>query len=303
LKSLVQVVYADPSSTDSNVVPGNAQATIIRPSVGSSGSPAVTATGLFSVPGLSTEIRGFTIANSLIGSSAAGPINPSSVGMLIQDSDVLVDKNYFIDSGIGIDVQVTGANAAVPTIEDDGVIGNLIGIQVDDLGSTTFASGSLIDIVNNTIALNTTGILVNALATSPLLAQAENNIFWENHDLSTSRAGSAIQATVANKIVPRYNMFSGNGPSETNYTDDTINVGSGFNPAALTGTPDSLGNFIGSPGFVSARDPRPTVDGPAVFYNEANFDLTVGSAAIDSGNNSAAPATDFLSRTRVTIPG
>jgi hypothetical protein len=96
-------------------------------------------------------------------------------------------------------------------------------------------------------------------------------------------------------------MFSGNGANVNSGVDDAINIGNGFDPHLLTTTPDALGNFVGTAGFVSPRDPRPIGDGPANFFLDANFDLTLGSSAIDNAIETLAPKLDFLSRGRVDI--
>ena len=60
--------------------------------------------------------------------------------------------------------------------------------------------------------------------------------------------------------------------SDTSPADDTLNLGNGFDPAALGATPDAQGNYVGKPAFVSPRDPRPGSDGPADLFIDANFD-------------------------------
>ena len=138
------------------------------------------------------------------------------------------------------------------------------------------------------------------------MAQLFNNIFWQNHDQTTARIGAGIFATATNKLIARNNLFSGNGmdsPTESRFAG--FNVGNGFLSANIGTVPTnaSLGNYAGDPAFVSPRDPRPGGDGPAAFFIDANFNLTVNSAAIDGGNDAVAPGRDFLGRTRVDIPG
>jgi hypothetical protein len=98
-------------------------------------------------------------------------------------------------------------------------------------------------------------------------------------------------------------MFSGNGASDSNQGASVINAGGSFNPAVLGPTPDAFGNFTGNPAFVTPRDPRPNGDGPGDFFQEANFDLTAASAAIDAALPSITPASDLLYRGRVRISG
>ena len=89
LSPFVSIVSADPSSTDTSYVPGNALSTIIRaPAVASATTNVtVTATNLSSFVNSSTgqvfetEVGGFTIASPLVGNPATGPINPNAVGL------------------------------------------------------------------------------------------------------------------------------------------------------------------------------------------------------------------------------
>jgi hypothetical protein len=305
LKSLVRVLSASLNSTDSALQPGNTLQTVIQaptiPAAGTTQTIAVTAANLFSVPGLQTELGGISVDSPLVGDPARGPIDPTSVGILIVNSNVLVDKDVFLTSGNAVVVDLSGLVAATPSIQDDVIAGNINGIVINDGGAGALAQP--LNIANNTIVDNTLGLAAFDSPISPFLANVANNIFWENHDLTASRSGLAVVSSVPNKLLLVSNLFSGNGPSETDPSDDTLNVGSGFNPAILGPTPDSLGNFTGAPAFVASRDPRPTADGPAEFFIDANFDLTANSAAIDAANPGLAPAVDFLYRSRVRIAG
>ncbi len=300
LKSQVRVLSADPSSTDSNFVMGNALNTVIRAPDGQS-PVTVLGNNLFSAPGLDTELSGFTIANALVGNLATGPINPASIGLSLSNSDVLIDGNYFINAGTAISVSVSGPNTAGPRLQSNVVVGNLTGIAVNDSGATSYRTVSPTTIYNNTILFNTTGVLVTP--STLVAADIANNIFAYNNDRAASPAGAAVQATAPGLTQLRYNLFWENGPSQTSYTDDVVGVGGSFDPAALGPVPDSQGNFVGDPKFVNTRDPRPAFDGPGFFYTDSNFNLRLGSAAIDNAIASLAPPTDFLGRGRVDIPG
>src|SRR5205823_2653600 len=109
------------TSTDTNLTQGNALATIIRAPQASGTAPTTTVQGdnLFSISDFSTEVSGFTIASPLVGDSARGPINSGSFAVLLNGSDVLFDKNYIIDSGVGIGVNYGGSNALAPRFEDN----------------------------------------------------------------------------------------------------------------------------------------------------------------------------------------
>lgn len=309
MKSLVKLVSADQSSTNANRVQGNPLTTIIRaPSAGVAGATntTVSAVGLFSVPGLDTEISGFTIASPLLGDPALGALDVSSVGLRINNSNILVTRNYFVDAGFGIAVETSGAFATTPRILSNGLIGNATGILINDInGSTVLGAGRFANIRNNTFAFNSFGLLANVTANSPIMAEISNNIFWQNHDQTLNRSGAGIYATTTNKLVARNNLFSGNGTdSLTEARFSGFNVGNGFDKSKIGTTPTSasLGNFAGDPAFISPRDPRPGADGPASFFIDANFNLTGNSAAIDAGDDILAPARDFLGRARVGIP-
>ncbi len=305
LKSLVRVLSASLSSTDTSFQPGNALATVIRapttPAAPATQNIAVSASNLISVPGLETEIGGFSIVSPLIGSQANGSVDPASIGVSIFNSNVLVDKDYILLGGTGVSVTTQGLNAATPSILDDVISGNIYGVVINDAGTGSVQSP--IGILNNDIVDNQVGVVAVVNASAPVLADIGNNIFWQNHDQTPARNGAAVAASTPNKLLLQGNMFSGNGPSDSNQGQAVINVGGGFNPATLGSTPDQFGNFTGNPGFVSPRDPRPGADGPGEFFLDANFDLTSASAAIDAALPSIAPPYDFLYRSRVRIPG
>jgi hypothetical protein len=300
LKSEVRVLSADPSSTDSSFVPGNALNTVIRAPDGAN-PVTVTGTNLFSAPGLDTELSGFTIANALVGNPATGPIRTTAIGLSLTDSDVLIDRNYFINSGTAISVSVSGVNTAGPRLQNNVVVGNLTGIAVIDGGATSYRTPAATTIYNNTISFNTIGIQVSPSTLGAV--DIANNILAFNNDRANPRSGAAIQATAPGLTSVRFNLFWDNGASQSSNADDVIGVGGNFNPNTLGTAPDALGNFVGNPQFVNARDPRPAFDGPGFFYTDSDFGIKKTSAAIDNALQSLAPATDFLGRSRVDIPG
>jgi hypothetical protein len=305
LRPFLKLISVSPSSTDTSLVGGNAQQTVIRapvPSPTSTGlNVTVSGTNLPTIPGIDTEVAGFSIASPLVGDPANGPIDPNSIDVQLVNSNVLLDRNYIVDSHIGVDVVTSPTAMTVPRILNDGIIGNDIGILLQDVGSTSLPQPT--SMINNTIAFNTFGLYTVADVTAPLLGNVFNDIFWENHDTTTARGGAGIFSTALNKLLVKNSLFQGNGPSETSPAFAGINVGNGFVAPLLGPTPDGLGNFTGAPAFVAPRDPRPGADGPANFFLDANFDLTKSSAAIDAANNAVAPPTDFLLRGRIRIPG
>jgi large repetitive protein len=313
MKQFVRLLSADPSSTDKTIFTtstGDAHATIIRAPFSAS-APAgnyitVSASGLQSFTGLSTEIAGFSIASPLVGDPANGSINPNSVALAINNSNILVDKDYIVDAGTGISVDVSGATALTPVIENDGVIGNTIGISVMDGGSIS-STASPVNIINNDIAFNTFGLALTNTAASPIQAYVASNIFWENHDQTSARFGYAIFSPNPNKISMRNDLFFGNGATESSQANVVNTVQNGFSAAALGSTAQAAlnnqGSFIGNPNFVFPIDPRPGSDGPANFFLDADFQLTASSAAIDNALQATAVPTDLLGASQVTIPG
>jgi hypothetical protein len=308
LKQFVKVESAAVTSTDTNLVFGNALNTVIRapadPNLFATNPPAyptVLASGLNSGAGVPTEITGFTIASPLVGDPNFGTIDPHSMGVEVINSNVLIDKNYIIDAQNGIAVFTSGVNAFTPQIVSDVIDGNGTGILLVDAGTTSLASATIIN--NDDLTFNTIGVNAVDVGSSPLLAVMNNDIFWQNHDQTSSRAGVGIFSTVPDKLVVLSSLFQSNGASDTSPIFAGINVGNGFNPAGLTTTPDALGDYTGNPAFISPSDPRPGADGPGKFFVNANFDLNTRSVAIDAANNSVAPPLDLLNRTRIKIAG
>ena len=305
LKPYVRLISADPSAKDTNFIAGNAQQTVIRAPARTLTDTAtlitVSATNIKSIPGINTELAGFSIASPLLFDPAIGLIDSNSQAVSISNADVLLDKNYMVDSNIGVYVVTSGSLAPAPRLLDNGFIGNNIGVVLQDNNTTSLTS--LTQIINDDFAFNTIGLLAIDNTSSLLLGNIVNDIFWQNHDLTPTRGGAAIYSQFPNKLVVRSSVFTNNGPNDRSTSDDTINVGNGFNPAGLTGTPDALGNLTGVPAFVASRDPRPGSDGPAIFFLDANFDLTRNSIAIDAADNSQAPPVDFIYRGRVKIAG
>ena len=228
---------------------------------------------------------GLTIASPLVGDPALGPINPNAVGLYANNSNLLIDRDYFIDAGNGILVITSGASSQAPQIKNDGIIGNINGLVVQDGGASNTATTT--EVINNTFAYNTNGLLaLNIAATGSEQAYVANNIFWQNHDQTLARTGLGIFSQTVNKLVLNNNLFSGNGASDTSTAYAAVNIGNGFDPTMLgplaANASANLGNFTGSPQFVAPRDPRPGSDGPATFFLDANFGLLSTSAAINN---------------------
>ncbi len=298
LRSLVRVISASSSSTDSSFQPGIAQQTVIR--APGNGQAVVTASGLSSITGLPTELAGVTIVSPLLGDQNSGAIDPNSIGVFITNSKLVLDKNIIIDAGMGVLVNASGSSTGMPYVQSNLIAGSNYGVVVNDLGLSSV--GNAMDIDNNTIVDNQVGVLAIVNSGSPYVADVANNIFYANHDLTSARNGAAVVANAPNKIKLISNMFSSNGASNANQGASVINVGNGFN-GTLTTTPDASGNFVGTPGFVSPYDPRPGADGPAIFFQSENYNLTLSSSAIDAANEGFAPSYDFLYRSRVRISG
>jgi large repetitive protein len=313
MKNFVRLLSAASSSTDSTVFTtstGDALSTIIRApyeATAPSGTyTTVTASGIESLPGLPTEIAGFTIASPLVGDPALGSINPNAIALDITNSDLVIDKDYFIDAGVGIEVTTSGSSAITPSIYNDGIVGNINGVVIDDGGGTTSATAP-VDIINNDFAFNTIGLTLNNLASTPEQAYVASNIFWQNHDQTNARNGYAIYSVLPDKVVLQNNLFQSNGASDTSQANATNNLGNGFSPTLLGPTAADAqadqGNFTGNPAFVFPIDPRPGSDGPANFFLDGDYQLTASSAAIDNAWEPTAIPTDLLGNSQVKIPG
>ncbi|WP_169980340.1 S8 family serine peptidase [Tautonia rosea] len=294
LKSLVRLVSADLSSTDSNVVPGRAQATIIRAPLNPNGPEvSVIGTDLIGLGGaVDTELRGFAIVAPLSNVST-GQIQEDSKGLLLINSGGQFHRNIIINGGVGLDItpRSSGSNAR---IESNVFAGNRTGLFLQDGDNTDPIQP--VRVANNTFALNNGGMVVYdaTLNTgSIVVADVVNNIFWQNNTRTPGATDThlAVYPPVAQV---RGNMF-GSNPN---------NPLLGFPVGAISTTPTAAAafNYIGEPAFIAARDPRPGFDGPTVTLLDGNFGLTPSSAAIDAAIGQAAPSADFLGRPRVDVP-
>jgi hypothetical protein len=303
LKSLVQLVSASASSTNTTLYPGIAKETIIRPAFGATNVVTVTGSGILSTEVAPTRLSGFTFAAPLQGSETSGTINPASIGLSLTNSLINVDRIYVMNAGTGVQINTSGSSAPTPIISNSVIVGNINGVNISD-GGTTDSLLTPIVLTNNTIAFNDNGVVVNVTDNSPVdFVQILNTIFSGNASLTNPRTGYAVSSTTLDRVTLRFNNFFNNGASPTNYADDTTNIGNGFDPAALNSGRDSLGNVPGDPAFVFPIDPRPAADGPLKFFTDANYDIRKTSVGIDAALNSDAPTLDFLYRGRVTIPG
>ncbi len=319
VKPGVRLLSADLSSTDSSYLAGSANNTLIygvaQPTPGATpGAPSVpgvlqfsnnyitTVTVQGSIFGVPTEVSGFSIISPLIGDPSLGLIDPTNQGILALNSNVVIDRNNIINAGSGLVLATSGVNAATSQVFDNVIAGNIIGVNITDTGATSSIATPFL-VVNNTISDNSFGLINGSSTADKLQAYVLNNIFYSNHDVAAPRAGTGIQSYTSNTLGVGFNLFFGNGPNAVSSADDAIGLFGQFVPAALSSQPDALGNFVGNPAFVAARDPRPNGDTPAVFFLNGNYDLTGQSAAINAANNADAPLTDFLYRSPTRVPG
>ena len=309
LKGQVRVLSADPSSGDTSYLPGNPLATIIDGNTVQAshyfnsipGGTVVSAGNIAYVPGILTEISGFTILAPLLGDNVRGILDTSSIGVELYNADVLVDKNYIVNAGIGVNIATPVTNATGSQILSNVIAGNYYGVAISDLG-TSVSYASPVQVINNTIVDNTYGLVTFATKTNAIQAFVLNDIFYGNHDLTASRSGTGIFSIGANTLSVGSNLFYANGVSGAP-SSNAIGTFSTLTPASLSAKPDAYGNILGDPAFVSPRDPRPNGDTAPVFFNYANYDLTSKSPAINAALNSVAPATDILYRKAVAIAG
>ena len=309
MKGQIRLLSADPSSTNTFFIPGSPLGTIIYGNTSTSttfnfrsGIVTVNASDIAAVPGVPTEISGFTILNPLLGDSVTGFIDTTSVGIALNNANVTVDKNYVINAGIGVSIASTGFGVVGSAINTNVIAGNYIGIQISDLNTgTTYATP--VQVINNTIANNTYGLSNFTSRASTTQAFVLNDIFYNNHALTSARTGSGILSLSANSLVTVSNLFWSNGPNNLPSSNVNGQFGVFLNSSSLSTTPNAAGNFVGDPAFVAPRDPRPNGDTPAVFFRFGNYDLSSRSAAINLANPAFAPATDILYRLPVSIPG
>lgn len=301
LRSYIRVFSADPTSSDSIFNPGQALQTVLLAPSGVTGqSIVVNGSNILSLPNLQTELAGFTIMTQV-----SGTILANSLGVNLFNSDVLIDKNYIISSGVGVHVTVNGISAGTPRIENNVIVGNTYGVVINDTGVQSFRNNQPVRFYNNTVALNDNGMLLLSAGSQPIVADLTNNIFASNFRIQSNgaRTGTAIYAATSNRWTVRNNLFFNNGADSRSTVDDTAGIGGSFNPFVITATGDANGNLTGNPAFVNPRDPRPSPQGqgPNVFVLDANFDLTSNSSAIDNGLQSVAPVVDLRYRSRTDI--
>jgi hypothetical protein len=303
LKSLVQLVSADPRSTDAAVIPGIAQKTVIMaPFLGGAATTTVVATDLVSAAGFRTLFQGFTVLSPTSTGGTTGSIVDGSIGINSSNSDLDISKNIFLGAAEAARVTISGGAAATPRLLSNLFDGNLNAVVIADFGTTGFLNSRSVHVFNNTFAYNTNGVAIASAAPGgPILSEIANNIFFQTATRGV-RSGSAIIANTDNRGVLRANLFSGNGPNAASGADDVIGVFPGFNNLTLNTRPDAFGNFVGDPAFLRPIDARPNAAGVGNFLLGANFDLAQRSKAIDVALNSLAPTTDLLHRTRVNIP-
>ncbi len=293
LRSLVRVFAADPASTDALLIRSTSNTHVIRAPDGAAADAAsVTATGINDEGAAAATIGGFVIDNPLLGNPVLGSIRSDRVGLRITDSNLIVRENIFVTSGAGIEVNLD-ADGPAPTIVNNLINGNLVGIEVASAGFLSDA----VEIRNNTLVFNDLGLQVDASGSVGIAADVISNIFANNDDGLGS--GAAISTDRATSTEIRYNLFSGNGPDELSPVDDLIGTGL----SGLSTTPDAQGNFVGDPEFIDARDARPDGDTPNIFFLFSDFGLESDSSAIDVALGNGAPARDFLGRIRLDIPG
>lgn len=305
LKAQTRLLSADSASTDAGYYPGNPLATIIYGNTSTTNTNFNTTTGgivvnaqnIGTVTGVPTEISGFTILAPLVGDVNRGSIDTTAVGVSLTNANVLVDKNYIVNAGVGVRVTTSGANVFGPQILTNVIAGNFAGIGLSDSGSTT-SYAMPTQIINNTIVDNTYGMYNESTRPGVTQALVFNDIFYNNHALSTARTGTGILSQAANTLIVGTNLFYGNGVSGAP-SSNASGVFTGFNPAFLTSRADTYGNFTADPAFVAARDPRPNGDTPATFFVYGNYDLSSRSAAINGALQAVAPATDILYRVPV----
>ena len=145
----VSIVSADPTSTNTKYVIGDAQTTIIRaPGITTSATiqnNTITANNIPYIAGAVTEVGGLSIASPLNdnGNNAAnGPIDPNANAIVISNSDVLIDRDNILDAGNGVSVFTNGVSAPTPDIQDDVIVGQYLRHRLQRQGAIDLRSRS-----------------------------------------------------------------------------------------------------------------------------------------------------------------
>ncbi len=306
LKGQVRLLSANAASTDAGYLPGSPYDTLIygvAPTGAAAGNPTNVVTGfnLNSIVGVPTEVSGFSIIAPLLGNPVTGVIDTTSSAVALYNASVLVDKNYIINAGVGVNIATSGTNAATPTIATNVIAGNITGIGISDTNSTSSLSTTT-NVFNNTIVDNTFGLYNTSSTPGIIQSYVVNDIFYNNHELTSQRFGTGIFSNTANTLVVGNDLFFANGVNNSPGSQ-AVGLFTGFNPAALSATLDVQNNFLADPRFTAPRDPRPNGDTPPVFFLDGSYDLTGRSPAVNAANPAVAPATDILYRVPVPVAG
>ena len=134
--------------------------------------------------------------------------------------------------------------------------------------------------INNDFAFNTIGLFLNNTATSrrsrPTSPATSSGRTTTRPTPATATRSSP---TNPNKVTLQNNLFYGNGASDTDADQRHQRPGQRVQPGRAghdsRGCQSNQGNFVGNPAFVFPIDPRPGSDGPANFFIDADFQLTV----------------------------
>ena len=162
---------------------------------------------------------------------------------------------------------------------------------------------SPVDFINNDFVFNTIGLQLSVVSSTPMVAYASSNIFWQNHDQSSAPERVRDLLDFAEQDQPAEQPVLRQRGQRRLAGQRHERPGQRLQPVHLGSTPDSQGNFVGNPAFVYPVDARPGSDGPADLFVDGDFQLTALSAAIDNAWEATAIPTDILGNTQVKIPG
>ena len=132
-------------------------------------------------------------------------------------------------------------------------------------------------------------MFANVNASSPVLADIGNNIFWENHDLTASPQRRGDRGQHSQQARAPGQPVLGQRPERRRIrpmTRSTWAAASTRPPSDPRPTSSATSPAI--PAFVAARRSAPRCRRPGEFFQDANFDLTANSAAIDAALPSIA---------------
>ena len=317
LKQFVRLYSAAPSSTDSTVFTtstGDAALDDHPRSVRGDGTGGHLRHGhrqrtSRASSGLDDRDRRLHDRQPALGDPASGTINPNAVGVDITNSNIMVDKDYFVDAGTGIAVTTSGSRRLTPADLQRRHHRQHRRRRHQRRGRDRRRRPAPVQVINDDFAFNTIGLVLDNTAATPLQAYVASNIFWQNHDQTNARNGFAIYSTnpeqghAAEQPVLRQRR-----QRQHTQTHGHQRPGQRVQSALLGTTAAAAGvdqgNFVGNPAFVVPDRSPARLGWPGELLRRRRFraDRRLRPRSTTRGRRRPIP-TDILGNSQVKIDG